>query len=50
MHCYKSKMTRVAHPSLNRMQQIHFSGVRDDLVFAAPDTGNFAQGRIGSQS
>jgi hypothetical protein len=50
MRCYKSKMTRVAHPSLKRMLQIHFSGARDDLVFAAPDTGNFAQGRLGPQS
>jgi hypothetical protein len=43
-------MTRVAHPSLNRMLPFHFSGARDNLVFAAPDTGNFAQGRIGPQS
>jgi hypothetical protein len=50
MRCYKSKMTEVAHPSPDRMLQMFGRGAQDDLVFATPDTGNFAQGRFGSQS
>jgi hypothetical protein len=36
--------------SLSRMLQIPGIGAPDGIVFTTPDTGNFAQGLIGSQS